>query len=191
MMEAQKRAKEKYRKANAKKNRRWSYKATAKTYIKSATLKEIEELKNLLKERETEIMEMKYNLTVKELTNDDGYRSSIMTGTLDEIKEYIAIDLDSAEEINDRLTRNRIEANDTREYRVTPVYTDAELSDMIHGGPCRDSDKACDYILVEQDGEEIAYTEIEIPEDATESAADWSETRAAELVKEIKYLLGQ
>lgn len=54
--EAQKKAKEKYRKKNPEKARYNSYKGTAKTFIRNyATLKDVEELQILLDERKEEI----------------------------------------------------------------------------------------------------------------------------------------
>lgn len=53
LTEAQKRAKEKYNEKKPEKKRYYSYKATAKSFIKNhATFKDLEELKSLIEEKE-------------------------------------------------------------------------------------------------------------------------------------------
>ena len=57
----------------------------------------------------------------------------------------------------------------------------------VNGGPSRYTPgKACDYILIEEDGEEIAYAEEQIPDDATEEMADWDPERVHRLVCQVR-----
>lgn len=58
LTEAQKRAKEKYNEKNREKTRYYSYKATAKSFIRNnATLEDLEEIKNLIEEIKKEKFE--------------------------------------------------------------------------------------------------------------------------------------
>lgn len=58
LTEAQKRAKEKYNEKNREKTRYYSYKATAKSFIRNnATLKDLEEIKTLIEEIKKEKFE--------------------------------------------------------------------------------------------------------------------------------------
>lgn len=69
-------------------------------------------------------------------------------------------------------------------------YTNEELEWMLRGGPCRYTPgKACDYIMIEEDGEEVAYVEEMIPEDATEEQADWDTERVNRLIASIREAL--
>lgn len=61
---------------------------------------------------------------------------------------------------------------------------------MVIGGECRNTPgKACDYILIEEDGTEIAYAEEMIPADATEEQADWDPERVNRLIASIREAL--
>lgn len=58
LTEAQKRAKEKYNEKNKEKTRYYSYKATAKSFIRNnATLEDLEDIENLIKEIKKEKFE--------------------------------------------------------------------------------------------------------------------------------------
>ena len=58
LTEAQKRAKERYNEKNPDKKRYYSYKATAKSFVRNhATLKDLEELKEIIESKEKELRE--------------------------------------------------------------------------------------------------------------------------------------
>ena len=93
MTEAQKAAQKRYRENNKEKYTRMSNKATAKVYIKSATLEELSEIKIWIKERmETKMEKFTVNGQTYEIAlTQDAY----LTGTTDKpYYEAHAVDAD-------------------------------------------------------------------------------------------------
>ena len=164
--EAQKRAKAKWREKNREKVARQTNKAVAKMYIKSATLEEIEELKNLIEEREKRIME-KYTVNGKEYElqiTQDAY----LSGTNDNPHyEGKGIDKDGKEYWLTWEILEGYEPGNGEEYACdwfNPVAiepTGRTLDDMIDGGESRSNPgKACYYIMIRNGSdEEVAYAE--------------------------------
>ena len=164
--EAQKRAKAKWREKNREKVARQTNKAVAKMYIKSATLEEIEELKNLIEEREKRIME-KYTVNGKEYElqiTQDAY----LSGTNDHpVYEGKGIDKDGKEYGITWEILEGYEHGNGEEYAcdwskpVAIEETGRTLDDMIDGGESRSNPgKACYYIMIRNGSdEEVAYAE--------------------------------
>ena len=93
MTEAQKAAQKRYRENNKKKYTRMSNKATAKVYIKSATLEELSEIKIWIKERmETKMEKFTVNGQIYEIALT---QEPYLTGTTDKpYYEAHAVDAD-------------------------------------------------------------------------------------------------
>ena len=94
MTEAQKAAQKRYREKNKEKYTRMSNKATAKVYIKSATLEELSEIKIWIKERmETKMEKFTVNGQIYEV---ELKQEPYLTGTSD--KPYYEVHAVDAEE---------------------------------------------------------------------------------------------
>ena len=184
--EAQKRAKAKWREKNREKVARQTNKAVAKMYIKSATLEEIEELKNLIEERERRIME-KFTVngeTYELLITQEAYPA----GTNENPHyEGTAIDKEGKEHWITWGILEDYEPGNGEEYACDwskPVAIESigrTLDDMIDGGESRSNPgKACYYIMIRNGSdEEVAYAEELVGELEDEEAF-------ARLIKNIK-----
>ena len=111
-----------------------------------------------------------------------------------EIIDYNPADIDTQNRLNSMEDGfNKLDLIDGTWYEVyfDGIYTLRRKAYNAHvavnGGPSRYTPgKACDYILIEEDGEEIAYAEEQIPDDATEEMADWDPERVHRLVCQVR-----
>ena len=118
-----------------------------------------------------------------------------------EIIDYKTADIDLQNRLNSSLDSmedgfNKLDLIDGTWYEAyfDGIYTIrrkvTNAQNIIRGGECRNTPgKACDYILIEEDGTEIAYDEEMIPADATEEQADWDPERVNRLIANIREAL--
>ena len=191
MTEAQKAAQKRYRDKNKEKYTRMSNKATAKVYIKSATLEELSEIKIWIKERMETKMEAnkKYIITQEPyLTGPLGHGVYQATG-IDQEGNEVMLTWEILEGYNPTDDPEELACDWDNPDRAEIIQdSKSYLEGFATGGEARQiPGRGCDYIIIKDvDGEEVAYAEELVPDDEPQEDANWNQARIDRLVAEIR-----